>query len=227
VGSCPIDGGHLGVAVAGGYAYLPGQVYTPDSATGYVNVIDVSDPEDPVLVASDTVGQVCYGVAVSDGFLYVAAGSSGLVVYDISDPRNPVRVGHYQKTGHRPFTAMQLAVVGNVAFVADYFRGLRVIEFLGAGVEEPPNERPSFAGHGPTVVRGVLMLSGLGTRSELSDNSVMSRAALLNASGRKVMELQPGDNDVRHLSPGVYFIRAEGSRIQGVEGSSAKVVIQR
>lgn len=29
--------------------------------------------------------------------------------------------------------------------------------------------------------------------------------ALLDISGRKVMELHPGPNDVRHLSPGVYF----------------------
>jgi hypothetical protein len=52
-------------------------------------------------------------------------------------------------------------------------------------------------------------------------------ALLFDASGRKVMELQPGENDVRHLAPGVYFIRAEGQRVQGVEGSSQKVVIQR
>jgi len=37
----------------------------------------------------------------------------------------------------------------------------------------------------------------------------------------------PGENDVRHLAPGVYFIRAKGSRGQGAEGSGAKVVIQR
>ncbi|MFO7639686.1 MAG: T9SS type A sorting domain-containing protein [bacterium] len=30
---------------------------------------------------------------------------------------------------------------------------------------------------------------------------------LLDASGRKVMDLTPGDNDVRHLAPGVYFVR--------------------
>ena len=41
------------------------------------------------------------------------------------------------------------------------------------------------------------------------------------------MDLQPGENDVRHLSPGVYFLRAEGPRIQGAEGSSQKVVIQK
>jgi hypothetical protein len=46
--------------------------------------------------------------------------------------------------------------------------------------------------------------------------------------GRKVMDLKPGPNDIRHLAPGVYFMREEGSRIQGAEGPSVKkLVIQR
>jgi hypothetical protein len=54
-----------------------------------------------------------------------------------------------------------------------------------------------------------------------------STFALLNSVGRKVMELLPGENDVRHIAPGVYFIREEGSRSHGAEGSNRKVVIQR
>jgi hypothetical protein len=33
---------------------------------------------------------------------------------------------------------------------------------------------------------------------------------LLDIAGRKVMDLQLGENDVRHVAPGVYFVRAEG-----------------
>jgi len=36
----------------------------------------------------------------------------------------------------------------------------------------------------------------------------MSRAALLDISGRKVLDLRPGANDVPALAPGIYFIRA-------------------
>jgi hypothetical protein len=64
-------------------------------------------------------------------------------------------------------------------------------------------------------------------------------ADLLDITGRKVMDLAPGENDIRHLAPGVYFVREEGPRIepsdgtcedaeQGSEGPSVrKVVIQR
>lgn len=53
--------------------------------------------------------------------------------------------------------------------------------------------------------------AGLGTRSELPGNSVMSRAVLLDAAGRKAMELQPGPNDVSRLAPGVYFVEQHGA----------------
>jgi hypothetical protein len=57
-------------------------------------------------------------------------------------------------------------------------------------------------------VRGVLCV-GLGTRSELPvRNSVMSRA-LLETYGQRVIEPQTGPNDVRHLAPGIYFVREE------------------
>jgi DNA-binding beta-propeller fold protein YncE len=52
-----------------------------------------------------------------------------------------------------------------------------------------------------TVVRGVLVMpaaSGDGRRAN---------SELLDISGRKVMSLCPGPNDVRSLSPGVYFVR--------------------
>jgi hypothetical protein len=62
---------------------------------------------------------------------------------------------------------------------------------------------------GSTIVRGVLCLQGLGTRSGLSNNPVMSRAALLDAAGRKVLDLTPGPNDVSRLVPGVYFMHRD------------------
>ena len=66
----------------------------------------------------------------------------------------------------------------------------------------------------PTVVRGVLPLApGAGGPTQL--------ASLHDASGRKVMDLRPGDNDIRRLAPGVYFLRYEQ------EKRSVKIVVQR
>ena len=52
----------------------------------------------------------------------------------------------------------------------------------------------------PTVVRGILFLPA-------SPRLRVSASPLLDASGRKVMNLSPGPNDIRRLAPGVYFVR--------------------
>lgn len=69
-----------------------------------------------------------------------------------------------------------------------------------------------------TIVRGILSL-------QLAANG--SRQELIDATGRKVLDLKAGDNDVSRLAPGIYFVVRKGSRGQGFEGSSEKVVITR
>jgi hypothetical protein len=92
----------------------------------------------------------------------------------------------------------------------------------------------------PTIVGGVLVWSATTPwLRNVGDIALHNRAALLDIAGRKVMSLQPGENDIRRLAPGVYFVREEGPRgepsdgtcedaEQGSQGSSVrKFVIQR
>ncbi len=71
----------------------------------------------------------------------------------------------------------------------------------GAGVEESFKPRAASRQSGPTIVRGVLMLSAAGSRQNTA-----YRAELLDAAGRKLLDLKPGANDVSRLAPGVYYI---------------------
>ena len=99
-----------------------------------------------------------------------------------------------------------------------------VLRDSGVGVEESLKQKATGSRLEPTVVRGILYL-WLGTRSELPGrNSVMSRAVLLDAAGRRVMVLQAGPNDVRGLAPGVYFVREE-AQVQGRESQVVRKVI--
>jgi hypothetical protein len=68
------------------------------------------------------------------------------------------------------------------------------------------SERPAS-----TIVRGVLYLPRDMTeiRPEISDR--VPRPDLLDVSGRKVMTLKPGPNDVSRLAPGMYFVREPSS----------------
>jgi hypothetical protein len=71
-----------------------------------------------------------------------------------------------------------------------------------------------------SVVRGVLFMPEAvgGERSAVG-------AHLLDISGRKVLDLHPGANDMRALAPGVYFV-CEQVQAQG-HASVRKVVVTR
>jgi len=56
-----------------------------------------------------------------------------------------------------------------------------------------------------TIVRGVLFLPKTGTVP--SGTVPVFGLSLLDISGRRVLDLRPGANNVSRLSPGVYFVR--------------------
>jgi len=95
---------------------------------------------------------------------------------------------------------------------------ISVLRDSGGGVEESP--RPQAASFKPaaTVVRSVLFLSEAvsGERSAVC-------AQLLDISGRKVLDLKPGANDVSRLRAGVYFVREAQAQAQAVR----KIILTR
>jgi len=72
----------------------------------------------------------------------------------------------------------------------------------------------------PSIVRGVLRLAPA--------PSLMPYASswLLDAAGRKVLDLQPGPNEVSRLGPGVYYVTA-GLRSPGSRSVVRKVIITK
>ena len=82
-------------------------------------------------------------------------------------------------------------------------------ELIGVGAEE--SRKPSASSIlQATIIRDVLLLPR--DMTELPGNSDrVPRPVLLDATGRKVMELQAGPNDVRQVAPGVYFMRSTSS----------------
>ncbi|MBM3331582.1 VCBS repeat-containing protein [candidate division WOR-3 bacterium] len=86
------------------------------------------------------------------------------------------------------------------------------------GVEERYQPQASSHKLQATLVRGVLLLPASGVERQAS-------SVLLDASGRRLMSLRPGPNDVSRLSPGVYFV--EETRTQAQTQAIRKVMIAR
>ena len=80
-----------------------------------------------------------------------------------------------------------------------------------------------------TILGGVLLLLrdvGAGHDRIVGRFGSCPKPALLDASGRSVLSLHAGANDVSHLAPGVYFVRQTAGDEHG-ESSITKVILTR
>jgi hypothetical protein len=86
-------------------------------------------------------------------------------------------------------------------------------------VAEQSLQQPVGAQPTATVVRNLLLLP------EATSRKPQAASSLLDVSGRRVMVLKPGANDVRALAPGVYFVREAQAQAQAQ--AIRKVVVTR
>jgi hypothetical protein len=110
-----------------------GPTFAADGSGGYLyygsgsvlEVAELSSPGDPQPVGeSAPLPGGVFGVAVAGDYAYLANGSGGLRVIDVSDPSAPVEVGFLETTG----VFWGIAVSGSYAYVASWYSGLRVID---------------------------------------------------------------------------------------------------
>jgi hypothetical protein len=87
----------------------------------------------------------------------------------------------------------------------------------GADISEPSQPLTLRRQQGASIIRNVLRV-GVG-RPDIGQEPL-----LMDITGRKVLSLQPGDNDIRRLAPGVYFVR---SADVGERSVVRKIVIQK
>ena len=118
----------------------------------------------------------------------------------------------------RGLTALDLILDENAQPLIAYTTSAGV--FLAHGVDvagQSDESKPQAASLKPqaTVVRGVL-------RVPVSPFTI--HTSLFDMTGRPVMTLHPGANDVSRLSPGVYFVR---SAVSGERSAVLKVLVVR
>ncbi len=114
------------VKVSDGYAYV--------SFLNGLGVLDVTDKANPRLVSKLFIGGG-FGIDVHDNHAFMAAGSKGLQVIDVSEPLSPRIAGVLQTPGE----AKDLVIRDGFAFIADGPTGLLI-----ADISDPL--RPFVAG---------------------------------------------------------------------------------
>jgi len=100
-----------------------------------------------------------------------------------------------------------VVVENGYIYIADWGCGLQIFEGP-TGISEGRGELVASEELAPTLVRATLHLAG------------DSPGQLFDSNGRRVAQLAPGANDIRHLGPGVYFVAGETAR-------PARVVVAR
>lgn len=83
---------------AGHFTYL---------AAGDLSLYDVSDPAAPVWLSTYVTPGEAQAVVVAEGLAYVADGSQGLLIIDVSDPAHPVLVGALPAAAPQSFLALE------------------------------------------------------------------------------------------------------------------------
>jgi DNA-binding beta-propeller fold protein YncE len=165
----------------------------------------------PSALAYDSVGDRLYCLSTRDSYVAVVDCQRDTMVKLI-------------RVGLRPVAAA-CAFNFRRTYVANrYGSSLSVIRDSATAWVDAPDGLPAMARPAPTIIRGTLYLPrDMTETSDVSDR--VPRPVLLDISGRKVMDLKPGPNDVRALAPGVYFVRTAQAQAQAQ--AVRKVLISR
>ncbi len=125
-------------------------VFLDKNGKGFT-IIDVSDVTTPELVSNVTIDTDVYDLAIKDSYVYIVGYSTGLMIYDISDPYDPIMIQTYTvfpaiQTG--ALRTQDIKIIDDVAFIAhnDGFAMLNIsnpldVTYLGALENEISGEK--------------------------------------------------------------------------------------
>jgi hypothetical protein len=101
-------------------------VYLAEELDRKLDIINVASPSSPLVAAtySSTGWGRIYATAIKDNYAYVANGTDGLSILNISTPSSPAFVSQCKTSAE----ARDVVVNGNYAYVADATSGLQTID---------------------------------------------------------------------------------------------------
>jgi hypothetical protein len=199
----PLDANRVFVATPGGV------YHTSDGGTGWTRVC-----------AERGLRAVAFYPGAPDTIL--AGGDNGVW---ISRDRGQNWQAMSEGLAGQSVTCLAFTATDAVRLYAGTARGAAYVHSFSTGAEEAAGERQAAGRRGPpTIARGVLFLGAVPDPARPGKPGTCLSPVLLDVTGRQVMELQPGENSIRHLSPGVYFVLMQGP---GAGETAHRVVVTR
>ncbi len=89
-----------------------------------IQIIDVSDPQNPTLMSSYPTQQSANFIRVIGDVAYITCYDYGLKILNVSNPFSPALLGEYDSPGQ----AKSVCVVNNIAYIADGYSGLLMLD---------------------------------------------------------------------------------------------------
>jgi hypothetical protein len=163
------------IRVSGRYAYIVGS-----GTNKALSVIDIQNPAAPVQVATTTLNGTSPYLTIAGDYVYVALGSQGLQIIDISTPTAPTSVRYLPNLMNGDFCS-EIQVVGRYLYGActDSFRvidlgGADVTSLTAGSIETSDISVLDRLNAGRIEVEGGIMagLNGIHTDGELSGRSL-------------------------------------------------------
>jgi uncharacterized secreted protein with C-terminal beta-propeller domain len=136
--------------------------------TSALRILNMQSPATPVLMGNlETNAFVFNGAVINGNYLYVACGTVGLLVIDISNPSSPSIVGSYDTPGY----AWGVALSGQYAYVADG-NSVQVLN-----VSNPAS--PVYAGSVTTSAKDIIVV---GSHAYVAGGNVLEIVDISNPS---------------------------------------------
>ncbi len=115
IGNVGFDGSGRKVRIFGDYAYVTGSYG--------IHIVDISNPFEASVagefIRSSPGGVYPHGVDVKDGKCYISFNAMGLYIIDVSNPENPVELGHFDALDW----ARDVVVVDSLAYLLNLNNG--------------------------------------------------------------------------------------------------------
>jgi len=156
LGSAVFAGDFYDVAYNNGYVWLAdGHQYY----NGNLKIFDISDPANPYLAATESYPNAsAFRLEAAGGRMYVSVIGRGVLIYDSSDPSDPVLIGEYPEIN----TVNDMSEAGDFLYILVQSVGLKVLD-----VSDPSNIQ----------VLNQTAVSGVKYSLSVNDNNILTIAS--------------------------------------------------